>query len=283
MLGISMLGLVLAVPFDGPPQAVDLMRIERQLAAEPAYQAASQDYCLLVFGPAADTRIWLVRDGATLHVDLNGNGRLGEEGESFRAAVGNGWSCWKVDQVTERNGRKHAGFLCQATGNIYDIIIKLDGKVAQRTFRTPWTQRAAIAPIVHFRGPGKLCFQSLCEVTRVPDGQNEVGLGQGGTVERGKLGFLEAQFGTLGLGTAATAYYSLPDQLLANPEEGLQAIFEFPGPDAQFLKVKANLTAFDGVSGVVPIPLDARTGWVRASVTLVNLHPHTVEFNVLIR
>jgi hypothetical protein len=33
-------------------------------------------YCLLVFGPEAKTRVWLVVDGDTLYVDRNGNGDL---------------------------------------------------------------------------------------------------------------------------------------------------------------------------------------------------------------
>ena len=35
----------------------------------------------MVFGKEADTHIWLVLDGNTLHVDRNGNGDLTEPGE----------------------------------------------------------------------------------------------------------------------------------------------------------------------------------------------------------
>ena len=38
---------------------------------------------LLVFGPEADTRIWIVLDGSMLHADLNANGRLDERGEAI--------------------------------------------------------------------------------------------------------------------------------------------------------------------------------------------------------
>jgi hypothetical protein len=40
---------------------------------------------LLVFGPQAKTRVWLVRDGDTLYVDRNGNGDLTEAGEKVAA------------------------------------------------------------------------------------------------------------------------------------------------------------------------------------------------------
>jgi hypothetical protein len=62
-------------------EAADLTKIERTIAKEPAYQSKEVSYCLLVFGPEAKTRIWLVQDGETLFVDRNGNGDLTEDGE----------------------------------------------------------------------------------------------------------------------------------------------------------------------------------------------------------
>ncbi len=61
-------------------QAADLTKIERRLAKEPAYQAKPK-YCLLVFGPEARTKVWLVIDGDTLYVDRNGNGNITEKDE----------------------------------------------------------------------------------------------------------------------------------------------------------------------------------------------------------
>ena len=59
----------------------DLGKIERTIRKEPAYQTKSPKYCLLVFGPDAKTKVWLVLDGDTLYVDRNCNGDLTEEGE----------------------------------------------------------------------------------------------------------------------------------------------------------------------------------------------------------
>jgi hypothetical protein len=64
--------------------AVDLTSIARRIAREPAYRSKPK-YCLLVLGPEAKTRIWLVLDGDTLHVDRNGNGDLTEPGEKVTA------------------------------------------------------------------------------------------------------------------------------------------------------------------------------------------------------
>jgi hypothetical protein len=40
-------------------------------------------YCLLVFGPRAKTRVWMVQAGEILYVDRNANGDLTEAGEAF--------------------------------------------------------------------------------------------------------------------------------------------------------------------------------------------------------
>jgi hypothetical protein len=57
---------------------------ERKVAKEPVYKS-NPKYCLLVFGPEAKTRVWLVQDGDTLYVDRNGNGDLTEAGEKVQA------------------------------------------------------------------------------------------------------------------------------------------------------------------------------------------------------
>ena len=64
--------------------AVDLAKIERTLVKEPAYRSKPK-YCLLVLGPEAKTRVWLVQDGDTLYVDRNGNGDLTEPNEKVAA------------------------------------------------------------------------------------------------------------------------------------------------------------------------------------------------------
>jgi RNA polymerase sigma factor (sigma-70 family) len=65
-----------------PEPALDLTKIERTIRKEPAYRGKPR-YALLVLGPKAQTRIWLVIDDKTLYVDRNGNGDLTEQGEQF--------------------------------------------------------------------------------------------------------------------------------------------------------------------------------------------------------
>ena len=60
--------------------AADLRDVVRTLSKKPAYQSKPK-YCLLVFGPEAKCRVWLVLDGDVLYVDRNGNGNLTEKGK----------------------------------------------------------------------------------------------------------------------------------------------------------------------------------------------------------
>lgn len=64
-------------------------QIERKITKEPAYKSKPK-YCLLLFGPEAKTRVWLVEDGDALYVDRNGNGDLTEAGEKVTAIKGDG-------------------------------------------------------------------------------------------------------------------------------------------------------------------------------------------------
>jgi hypothetical protein len=76
----------------GLVQAGELDKIDCPLVKEPAYQSKAPKYALLVFGPEARTRTWLVLDGTTLYVDRNGNGDLTETGEKIAGTKGNRFS-----------------------------------------------------------------------------------------------------------------------------------------------------------------------------------------------
>jgi len=79
----SIFALAVAVSLFGyirAANAADLAQIERKIAKEPAYHGQPK-YCLLVFGPEARTRIWIVMDDESLYVDRNGNGDLTEKGK----------------------------------------------------------------------------------------------------------------------------------------------------------------------------------------------------------
>jgi hypothetical protein len=79
------LALLAAFAFGGSAAAADLKAVDRTIRKEPAYRSKSPRYGLLVFGPEAKDRVWLVHDGDTLYVDRNGNGDLTGPGEAIPA------------------------------------------------------------------------------------------------------------------------------------------------------------------------------------------------------
>lgn len=83
---VILLAMSALLACDSPAKAVDYSKIDRTIAKEPAYQK-TPGYLLLVIGPKAQTRVWLVLDGEVLYVDRNANGDLTEPGERIRASA----------------------------------------------------------------------------------------------------------------------------------------------------------------------------------------------------
>ena len=88
--------------------AADLTKVERRLVKEPAYKSGSPRYALLVIGPEAKDRVWIVKDGDTLYVDRNGNGDLTDPGEKLTAGKGSGenGSIYEAEDL-DIGGKKH--------------------------------------------------------------------------------------------------------------------------------------------------------------------------------
>jgi len=79
------LTVVICLALADQTRAVDLAKIDRSLRKEPAYESKQPQYCLLVFGPEAKTRVWVVLDGDVLYLDRSGNGDLTDSGERIAA------------------------------------------------------------------------------------------------------------------------------------------------------------------------------------------------------
>jgi hypothetical protein len=77
------LALAAALAWAAGAAGADLSKVDRAIRKEPAYQGKPR-YCLLVFGPEAKHRVWLVLDGDTVYVDRNGDGDLTGEGERVK-------------------------------------------------------------------------------------------------------------------------------------------------------------------------------------------------------
>jgi hypothetical protein len=83
--------------------AVDLAKIDRSLRKEPVYQSQHPQYCLLVFGPEAPVRAWIVLDGDTLYLDRGANGDLTDPSDRVAPTVKwSGHEDWAGTDVVQR-------------------------------------------------------------------------------------------------------------------------------------------------------------------------------------
>ncbi|MBN9517136.1 sigma-70 family RNA polymerase sigma factor [bacterium] len=148
-----------------PPPAVDLTKLSRAILKEPAY-AGRPRYGLLVLGPKAETRVWLVIDGDTLYVDRNGNGDLTEPGERVAAKrkEASDFLEFRAGPFTEADGKtRHSDlivsqYFAQQYGRLVNDVAVLDvrGTLGQGTSGENggvFADAPKDAPVVHVNGP----------------------------------------------------------------------------------------------------------------------------------
>jgi len=149
-LGLALLTTLLAA---APVAAVDLGKIERTIAREPAYRGKPA-YCLLVFGAEARTRMWLALDGDMLYLDRRGSGDL-------TAAIRYPRSCWNelyLGTLTDSDGMSQRAFLhVRSLSNGFRLEFEMGDLLQEagsdRKERVLFAERPADAPIIHFAGP----------------------------------------------------------------------------------------------------------------------------------
>ena len=140
------------------PEMVDLTKIPRTLAKEPQYSQPPR-YCLLVFGMKADTRVWLVLDGATLYVDRNGDGDLTEANEAIKSISTNaGYSSFQIDRITASSGKVYSNLRVNETTSGFGLSITVPENGTQmvgfgQAAKPEFSVTAKDAPIIHFDGP----------------------------------------------------------------------------------------------------------------------------------
>ena len=191
-----------------PAAAADLSQVERSIRKEPAYKSKSPRYCLAVFGPKADYRVWLVLDGDTLYVDRNGNGDLTERGESTGPKETNTDPCsFKDVKFLRPDGKTEEtlefalyGWFDYKAGKESDrfgpaVFFTWEGKHygswGDETGNCVWGTKPKDAPVLHIGGPLQMGFETDAEYALKRKGDDEYELSVGvGTRGLGKGAFV---------------------------------------------------------------------------------------------
>lgn len=200
---------------------VDLAKLERVISKEPAYESSPR-YCLLVFGPRAAHKAWVVVDGKRLIVDRNCNGDLTEANESFELLS----SCYVVPTVGGcANLRVFPLPNHQARIDVKTPDLGVQFVGFSQAEKPTFAPTPKDAPVIHFCGPISL-GQYSSTLTIDPAKQDSLSLRQ--TAFR-------IMVGTAGLGEGTFAGYHCKMRNTLGP---LQAEFKFPSNTEQGMPIE---------------------------------------------
>jgi len=229
--------LLLACGTTASAWAADLTTIERTIAKEPVYETKTPKYCLLVFGPEAKMRVWLVLDGNVLYVDRNGDGDLTGKAERVKSFNAKQRRFDGVD-LSLAGGKVHY--------SIYRLWVKDNGRVDIMVKRKAVKRKAALAgtdmlsrdwmnrdpiefadrpqdaPVVHMDGP----------MTLKPMDNNQVFV-------RGTSCPFPVMAGTPGLGKGTFTHFLL--FRLGDPTGVAEIVFPHRDADSKPIVVKVEL------------------------------------------
>lgn len=219
MLARFLLVVVIAVGTGLQACAADLSLIKRYIRKEPAYQEAPK-YCLMVFGKEADTRIWLVLDGKTLYVDVNGNRDLTEAVKKWTNERG---TFFRIPQIVENDGSVHKDLQVNSFGNgTFTLRIGHQEHRQQyagigRMDKPTWGDKPDNAPIIHFNGP--MTLERYGPVYTLP---------RMGATSQSRAYKLRLLLGTPGLGQGTFASYN---DVCSENLGPIQADIEYASPN----------------------------------------------------
>jgi hypothetical protein len=211
---VLLLGALSILGFASSAFAVDLTKLDRTIRKEPAYRTKPL-YALLVLGPKAETRIWLVIDDKTLYVDRNGNGDLTEKGEQVLAEKTNSTDYleFHAGGFVEADGRtRHSNlivyqYFAPQFGHLVNSVIvrEVRGAASQGNHAEEgcaFADQPADAPVLHVNGP--LTLRAYSVRVDYPGGSKLKAVPfQLNTGER--VSQLHVQVGTPGLGRGTFA------------------------------------------------------------------------------
>ena len=169
------LAATIACPADEVP---DLGKLDRTIRKQPAYTVKQPLYGLLVFGPKADKRVWIVLDKSkpdtdhydVLYVDRNADGDLTTSDKRLVAKLDGGSSIFTLAKFTDPAlDAEHTDFSVRVSGKERpDVMVKLmwRGKMNMGGGYPPdpgdYMKLASgpqKAPVVWFQGDGPFRFQ----------------------------------------------------------------------------------------------------------------------------
>ncbi len=145
-------------------QEKEIAKLDRTITKEPRYESKTPWYCLLLFGPEAKARVWLVLDGDKLYVDRNGNGDLTEPGECVTRASGD--DNFRVPELGLKVGKNKYSKLrvnwrpdgVSSAGHHLHVTVQIDDHDQYATVFAK-ADKPATATLIHFDGPLKPYFQ----------------------------------------------------------------------------------------------------------------------------
>jgi hypothetical protein len=209
-----------------PASAADLTKIDRSIGKEPAYQSKSPKYCLLVIGPEAKTRVWLVLEGDVLYVDRNGNGDLTEESERIVGEDG----LFVTEDITEADGKtRHTHFRLRRfkTGVILSLLVEdkrlFFGGSREASDSFQFADQPRQAPILHMNGPLSLRLGNPSKLVR---GNND--------------NSITVTLGTPGLGQGTLIHASAEDFNFPKDVHPV-ALIEFPSREKKAASIKVQV------------------------------------------
>jgi hypothetical protein len=156
----------------------DLGKLDRKIAKEPAYTCKQPLYGLLVFGPNAGKRVWLVLDKSkadaasydVLYLDRNADGDLTAPDKRLTSKPEGQGTVFTLPQFRDpATGATHSDFRVQVTGqDAPTVMVSLKWQAKRRLGGgyppdpgdyMKLAPRPESAPVVWFQGDGPFRFQ----------------------------------------------------------------------------------------------------------------------------
>jgi hypothetical protein len=173
----ALAAVIVCVPPCPAVDVPDLGKLDRHIGKQPAYTAKQPLYGLLVFGPRADKRVWIVLDSSkpglglydVLYVDRNADGDLTASGNRLLAESPEGHPVFSLAEFKDpATGAMHTDLHVRVAGAKPEVMVSLKWR-GQRSMGGGYpadpdeymrlSPKPETAPVVWFEGDGPFRFQ----------------------------------------------------------------------------------------------------------------------------